>query len=162
MKRLSSVVLLLALLVSACGAEGGSRSSSLGSPLSAPATLTADELVKIDPELLAVIEWEEAHPGKGQEAAPDDLIFDSAGWIHCIVRLDRDKIVVTPTTSLDLPVGEQPAGRLFIRHGGRVLSELEWGNSVGGFIPLDRIKGLAQERAVIKIIPNRIMPAINE
>ncbi len=163
MKRLMilSGMLLLMLLMSACGP--GSQASSEESPLqiieeSPPATLTPVEWTKIDSDLLAVIEWEEEHPGEGREVAPDDFIFDSNGWIECGVRLDPNIVVITSTATTDLPVDEQPAGQLIVRYGGRPNSAIKVSNTVYFFISLDKIRDLAREEAVIEIFPNWSRP----
>jgi hypothetical protein len=98
---------------------------------------------------------------KGREAAPDDFVFGPNGWIDCIVRLDPDKFVVTSRWSEGSSIKQQPGGQLIIRHGGQPISGIELTNSVGALMPLESIKGLAQEDAVISIIPNRIIEPID-
>ena len=119
-------------------------------------TLTAEQLAKIDPELLAVIEAEETQPGKGKEVAPDYFIFGPDD--HVELRVNFDPAIVTISQfELQSPSPEQQAVQLIIRHGGQAKSTLTPSNSVVALLPLSGIKGLAREDGVMTIIPSRVI-----
>ncbi|MBN2005990.1 MAG: hypothetical protein JXA21_21710 [Anaerolineae bacterium] len=105
-----SVCCLLAAALSGCADHRSLASTPDPTPTLIP--LTEAERAKIDPDLLAVIEWEEQHPGEGREVAPEDFLIDGDGQVRCIIKrenatkisimillkdiknLARDKIVV--------------------------------------------------------------------
>ena len=140
-------------------------------------TLTAEQLAKIDPELLAAIELEEAEPGKGLQAAAEKYLMDSDGRVRLRVHFDPGKIqvvhdpteptgsyfynppgggpsvIVTLTPMPGMPISEQPAGQLILSHNGQILATLESFNEVHCLMFLENVRGLAREDAVTTIIP---------
>ncbi len=143
-------VVLLVVVIVAGGCRSSKSTPTQESPLSpiVPSPVIPSRPPKIDPELMMVIE-------KGREAAPDDFVFGPNGRIRCTIHFDPNKIVVTYALPGSPPMEEQPGGQLIIRHGGQVEYALDISNSMSALMPLKNIKDLAQEDAVISIVPSR-------
>lgn len=153
-----SVYCLLALALSGCAGNRSLASTPDPTPTLIP--LNEAERAKIDPELLAVIEWEEQHPGEGREMAPEDYIFNSRDQVRCIIVLSSEKIDIT-LNSENREVNLEAVRETMTKYGGTVVYEREDVNKISIMILLKDIKNLAKENLVVEIQPDenvRLIP----
>ncbi|MBN2004317.1 MAG: hypothetical protein JXA21_13260 [Anaerolineae bacterium] len=156
MKQLSMLLsvgcLLAVALCGGCANERGLPSTPDPTPTLIP--LTEAERAKIDPELLAVIEWEEQHPGEGREVAPEDFLFDGYDQIMCIIVLSDEKVDVTHN-SRDREASLEAVRKMVAEYGGTMDYESEYWNEISIMILLKNIKSLTKEEMVVEIQPGR-------
>ncbi len=147
-----SVCCLLALALSGCAGNRSLASTPDPTPTLIP--LSEAERAKIDPELLAVIEWEEQHPGEGREMAPEDYIFNSRDQVRCIIVLSSEKIDAT-INSKDREANLETVRKIMAQYGGTVVYESEYWNEIAIMILLKDIKNLTKEVLITEIQPSR-------
>lgn len=162
MKRLLGIVILCLLLGGASGCGSGEKTiaSSYDEPI--PTASPTEELVyppdvldKINPELLAAIDWEANHPGRGYEIAPD-IGLRGDGTVRCAVYFDPDKVQVVKFIEPGVfPPNDQPAIQLLLDYGGLPLFADDVDNCVIAIMPLNRIKDLSSEEVVSKVIAGK-------
>ncbi len=153
MKKITMVLSVCCLLAAALSGCANHRSlASTPDPTPTLIPLSEAERAKIDPELLAVIEWEEQHPGEGREMAPDDYIFDEFDQVRCIIILSDEKIDIT-LNSKNREANLDAVRKIMPGYGGTVVYELEYSNEISIMILLKDIKGLTKEEMVLKVLP---------
>jgi hypothetical protein len=139
-------------LVSSDGRERAAESTLPTATLAA----TVDVSLKIEPELLALVELEEERPGRGREEAAWDVWLDEQGRVRVLIELDREVIVVQASETKGEAVGQQLAAQLITLYGAQIIHEMEILNMISAYVPLGQIKALAQEEAVTHIWLSRI------